>query len=141
MALGEFAGQHAQRLEFPVEEGQQESDATYASCSRTVTFLVRRSTTVSKAIGSGAGSACSSASMRSRSVPLTLSFASSRVTLETDDARLEAADAGLDEHAQLLAAARIVEGAGGEVGQSKPGQRAIELGEMRIPGPPLAGAC
>ena len=46
----------------------------------------------------------------------------------------------LDEQSQLLAAARIVEGAGGEIGQAKADQRAIELRQMRVPGaPPPAG--
>ncbi len=88
-------------------------------------------------IGSGAGSAAQHRIDPRRSVPLTLSVASTRETLRLVMRGSKAADAVLDELTQRPSRRRCsLKAPDGEVGQSVANQRALELRQARFPRSP-----
>ena len=136
MTLGELAGEHAQGFEFPVEVGEQ-------GVRRHLCLLLENRHVLGEKVDDGVerdrlgrrlGMQQGVDAQPQRSAHLVGCL--DQGDLEADDARLEAANTGLDERSQLFAAPRLVERAGGEIGQAESRQRAIELGEMRIPRAP-----
>ena len=103
---------------------------------RTTTSSVIGSTSVSNVTDSGAGSACSTASMRSRSVVSSRSWASIRLHAHRQEPRLEPADRGFDLQPQFLAPARIAECARREIGDAIADRRGRKLRHVRRPRTP-----